>query len=199
MLDREEVRRALARHPARSLSESGLRPAAVLIPLFSKEGEDHLLLTLRTEHLPHHRGEVSFPGGVRHSEDPDLLATALRETEEEMGIARADVDVLGRLDEFESVHGFRVVPYVGAIPFPYPFRVNRGEIAEVLEVPLRTLLDPAVYREEDWSHRGRSYPVCFYAVGPREIWGLTGAILSQFLDRAGLQSQADRDPRILHR
>jgi len=184
MLDPGQVERALARHAPRRIPRARLSPAAVLLPLYVREGEDTILFTRRTEELNHHRGEISFPGGRQHAEDVDLQATALRETEEEMGIRAADVTVLGRLDDFVSVHGYHVVPFVGTFPWPYPFRVNSGEIAAVIEVPLATLRDPRLWRQEDWRHKGRLYPVDFCTVGEHEIWGLTAAILRQFLERA---------------
>jgi 8-oxo-dGTP pyrophosphatase MutT (NUDIX family) len=184
MVDPVGIARALASYPLRSIDPDGLWPAAVLLPLYVREGEDTVLFTRRTEHLHHHRGEISFPGGRRHPSDLDLLATALRETEEEMGIRPAEVNVLGRLDDFVSVHGYHVVPFVGTFPWPYPFRVDAGEIAEVIEVPLEILRDPAIWRQEDWSHHGRIHPVHFCTVGEHEIWGRTAAILRQFLRRA---------------
>jgi 8-oxo-dGTP pyrophosphatase MutT (NUDIX family) len=193
MLDREAVRLALAQHPPLTIERGTLREAAVLLLLFTRGGEDHVLLTRRTEHLPHHRGEISFPGGGRHPEDVDLRATALRETEEEMGIRPTDVLLLGSLDDILSVHDYHVTPFVGAFSWPYPFRVSAREIAEVIEVPLSALTAPGVLRQEDWQHRGRRQPVLFYTVRGREIWGLTAAILNQFLQRIGhLVPQADR-------
>jgi len=184
MLDSVRIARALADYPPRSIDGNGLQPAAVLLPIYLREGEETVLFTRRTEHLKHHRGEISFPGGRWQPDDVDLVATALRETEEEMGIRAQDVSVLGRLDDFVSVHGYHVVPFVGTFPWPYRFRVDSREIAEVIEVPLATLQDPLVWRREDWRHRGRLYPVDFYTVGKHEIWGLTAAILRQFLHRA---------------
>ncbi len=183
MLDSKHIRRALDRHPLQRLPLETLRPAAVLVPLFLRDGKDHILFTRRPDTMEHHRGEISFPGGRRDGRDRDLLGTALRETEEEMGILPQDVEVLGRLDDFFSVHGYHVTPFVGRFGYPYPFRVDRREIAEVIEVPLKRLRDPAIFRVEDWRHKGRSYPVPFYAVGRHEIWGLTAAILRQFLER----------------
>ncbi len=183
MLEPGFIRQALERHPPRTISRGKLRASAVLLPLYVKNAEDTVLFTRRTEHLNHHRGEISFPGGGRHPEDADLAATALRETEEEMGIRSEDVQILGRLDDFISVHGYHVVPFVGNFPHPYPFRINHDEIAEVIEVPLARLRDPAIFREENWQHRGRRFPVCFYTVDEHEIWGLTAAILRQFLKR----------------
>lgn len=184
MLDSVRIARALADYPLRCIDGNGLQPAAVLLPVYLREGEETVLFTRRTEHLKHHRGEISFPGGRWQPDDVDLLATALRETEEEMGIRAQDVSVLGRLDDFVSVHGYHVVPFVGTFPWPYRFRVDSREIAEVIEVPLATLQDPLVWRQEDWRLRGRFYPVDFYTVGKHEIWGLTAAILRQFLRRA---------------
>jgi len=181
MSDFAVLRRALAGRPVRIIDEEGLRPAAVLAPLFIKDGAGHLLLTRRTELMNHHRGEIAFPGGVRQADDDDLLRTALRETGEEMGIAAGDVQILGRLDDFISVHGYRVSPFVGTFPWPYTFRVNEREIAEVIEVPLERLRDPALWRTEDWSHRGRLHPVHFCDLGRHDLWGLTAAIVRQLL------------------
>jgi 8-oxo-dGTP pyrophosphatase MutT (NUDIX family) len=157
----------------------------VLLLFYPKDGIDTVLFTRRTEHLSHHGGEIAFPGGRAHPEDSDLCATALRETEEEMGIRQEDVTILGRLDDFISVYGFHIVPYVGTIPTGYPFTANRHEIAEVIEVPVARLSDPRIYHTENWEHLGRHYPVCFFTIDEYQIWGLTGAILRQFLQRTG--------------
>ncbi|HKL48366.1 MAG TPA: CoA pyrophosphatase [Desulfuromonadales bacterium] len=186
MLDRSFVRQRLETHAARSLEKKGLRPAAVLLLLFVKQGRDHLLLTRRTDHLDKHAGEVSFPGGGRHSEDHDLLATALRETEEEVGIDPSDVETLGRLDDIISIHDVCVTPFVGAFPYPYPFAPCDFEIAEILELPLDAFLDPEIFRCENWRFQGRTDSVCFFTVEGHEVWGLTAAILVQFLQRLGI-------------
>ena len=172
----------LARHRPQPIPLGTLRPAAVLLPIYLRDGEETILFTRRTDHLEHHSGEISFPGGARQAEDASLAATALRETEEEMGIACGDVKLLGRLDDFYSVHGYHVVPYVGTFAWPYPFRVNAEEIAEVIEVPVARLRDPAIFHTEDWEHRGRIHPVHFYLIDGHQIWGLTAAILKQFLE-----------------
>lgn len=157
-------------------------PAAVLLPLFPKEGEYHVLFTKRTEQMNHHRGDISFPGGVCHHEDRDTLQTALRETREEVGIAPGDVEVLGVLDDFYSIHNYLVTPWVGVFPHNYPLKLNRQEIERIIEVPLSHLLRPEIFRAEDWSWKGRQHPVYFYSYRGDEIWGLTAAILKQFLD-----------------
>lgn len=186
ILDPGRVRQALASQAPLCFSPDDLRPAAVLLPLFTRDGQDHVLLTRRTDKMRHHRGEISFPGGRREPHDPDLITTALRETEEELGIAPDDVKVLGRLDDFFSVHGYHVTPYVGRFPFPYPLRADPGEIAEIIEVPLTRFLEPGIHHQEDWRHRGRMHAVDFYTVDHYQVWGLTAAILRQFLQRLGL-------------
>jgi 8-oxo-dGTP pyrophosphatase MutT (NUDIX family) len=164
------------------IHDANLMPAAVLIPLFVREGEYNLLFTRRTETVEHHKGQISFPGGRRDPEDPDLLATALREAEEEMGIQRKDVRIVGELDDICTVTNFCVAPFVGLIPYPYPFQINLHEIEEVLEIPLAILLNKAHFREEIRERNGQSYPAFFYQYKHHAIWGATARILKQLLD-----------------
>jgi 8-oxo-dGTP pyrophosphatase MutT (NUDIX family) len=182
----EQVRQALAHHPCRRLECGTLRPAAVLLLFYRAAQGETVLFTRRADHLSHHAGEISFPGGRSQDSDGDRLATALRETEEEMGIVPGDVTVLGRLDDFISVYGYHVAPFVGTIAASYPYRVNRCEIAEVIELPVARLADPAIYHTENWEHGGRRFPVCFFNIEEHQVWGLTGAILRQFLQRIGI-------------
>ena len=166
----------------RQILPPGPVPAAVLLPLFCRDGSWQVLFTKRTDRLNHHRGEISFPGGIRHPEDPDLLTTALRESWEEVGIVPADVEVLGVLDDIISVHDYLVTPFVGVIPCDYRFTVNADEIERLIVVPVAHLLRPEIYRVEDWSGKGREMPVPFFSCGDDEVWGLTATILRQFLD-----------------
>lgn len=157
-------------------------PAAVLIPLFLKGGEIHLLFTKRTSQMTHHRGEISFPGGVGEPEDQDSFDTALRETWEEVGIRPEDVELLGELDDCHSIHNYLVTPVVGYFPPDYPLTVNRSEIERIIEVPLSHLRRPEIFRTEIWERQGRPHPVYFYSYREDEIWGLTARILKQFLE-----------------
>ncbi len=182
MVDRLWLSERLRAFPRRTIPVDGLRPAAVLLPLLIRYGEEYLLFTRRTEHLPHHAGEISFPGGAHHAEDSDLAATALRETEEELGIPASRIELHGRLDDFWSIHGYHVVPYVGTIPHPFRYRPADHEIAALIEAPLDHFRAPGVHHVEDWAHRGRVHPVDFYRFGEHVIWGLTAAILRQFLE-----------------
>lgn len=173
----------LADFPVKAMELGELQPAAVLVPLFLRAEEPWILLTRRSEQLKKHSGEISFPGGGAEERDADFWQTALRETEEEVGIRAEDVQHLGRLDDFYSVHDYRVSVFVGSYPDAYPYQADRGEIAEIIELPLMRLRDPQIYRREDWRHKGRLFPVDFYQLDGHTIWGMTAAILKQLLER----------------
>lgn len=180
----ERIRAILAQHTPRTVAEWEARPAAVLAPLFLKDGKWHLLFTQRTETVQDHKGQISFPGGRRDPDDPSLLATALREAQEEIGLDPADVTILGQLDEMYTVTQYRISPFVGVIPYPYPFRVNSAEIAELIEVPLEAFLDPAnLEQRERAALVGPPLPVYFYHIGSYTIWGVTARIVKDFLER----------------
>jgi 8-oxo-dGTP pyrophosphatase MutT (NUDIX family) len=160
------------------------RDAAVLVLLADYLGEAHVVLTRRTDTVEHHKGQISFPGGARHGEDEDLALTALRETWEEIGVHPHDVELIGRLDEIVTVSNFRVAPFVGVLKrVPYPFVPSPLEVAEVLEVPIRHLLDPAnkVYESRvAWSGGPTVSPAYWW--GGHRIWGATARMLERFLD-----------------
>ncbi|HHN74684.1 MAG TPA: CoA pyrophosphatase, partial [Acidobacteria bacterium] len=127
-------------------SQSGLLPAAVLLPVVVRPAGPGLLLTLRTAHLAQHPGQVSFPGGRREPGDADPMATALRETQEEIGLDPARVEVAGVLPTYSTVTGFSVVPVVGLLEPPIDLKPDPREVAEVFEVALEVVLDPRRYR-----------------------------------------------------
>ena len=179
------VQAALARRggpPPRELP-AGVRRAAVLLVLVHVRGEAALLLTKRSHLVEHHKGQISLPGGVVEPGESPLDA-ALRETSEEIGVRAQDVTILGPLDEEETVvSGFMLTPFVGSIPYPYPLRASPAEVHRVLEVPLRTLLDPRNLRTELWDHEGVSRIIYFYTVGADVVWGATARVITQFLRR----------------
>ena len=120
-----------------------LRPAAVLIPLLRKPDGWHILLIRRAEHAEDlHSGQVAFPGGGAHPEDPDSVTTALREAYEEVGIAPSDVRILGKMNEFITISSYRVTPVVGSIPWPYEIKIDPNEVNRVFTIPLEWLADP---------------------------------------------------------
>lgn len=177
------LREALAAPRAAAPSRPGVA-AAVLVPLFAAGDELHLLYTTRAATLPQHAGQVSFPGG-RHdvARDPSLLATALRESEEEIGLRAADVDVLGALDPIHTFSSnFLITPFVAHVPYPYELRVDAREVHDVFSLPLRVLDDPATTVADTWTIDGRAIPVTSYRHDGRVIWGATQRITASLLD-----------------
>jgi 8-oxo-dGTP pyrophosphatase MutT (NUDIX family) len=158
------------------------RESAVLMPMFCRDAIPYMVFTKRNATLRNHGGQFSFPGGARDSEDPTPLHVALRETEEELGIARDQVKVLGMLDELPTTSRFRVVPFVGVIPSSGQYRTSPEEIELVIEVPLGHLLRPGSSRSETWNVRGTSNLVYFYDFGDHLIWGATAKMLTSFLE-----------------
>jgi 8-oxo-dGTP pyrophosphatase MutT (NUDIX family) len=183
----------LAAHRKTTLPVGGLTVAAVLVPIYLREGTPHVLLTKRSEFVEHHRGEISFPGGKRDPGDPNLLHCALRETSEEVGIAPEDVHVIGELDDFYTVATrFLVVPFVGMIPYPYRFQASEREIAGLLQVPLDLFFDPSARSEDIWDFQGRPITVVSYRWESHTIWGATARIMKHFVE---LVTEAGTDCR----
>lgn len=164
-----------------------LRPAAVLVPLFERDDTWHVLLTRRTDTVEEHKGQVALPGGAREPGDPDAVATALRETYEELGIPPDAVTVLGELSPQPVISGFLVTPVVGIIPEDLQIWPAPQEIARVFSVPLTWLADPARVRQEYRHWAGMNYPIYVYEPYDGEvIWGLTARILRELLWVVGL-------------
>ncbi len=186
----DHIRHALSRYEPRRIERDGLPRAAVLIALYERDATLHVLLTLRTEAVEHHKGQISFPGGAQDAEDADLVATALRETEEEIGLRREHIEVWGQLDDIVTVSDFLVSTYVGRVsgPSPYPFLPNAIEVAELLAVPLPHLHDPASLQVEPAPWRDRLVPPPSYRFGEHLIWGATARVLQQFLGLARRES-----------
>jgi 8-oxo-dGTP pyrophosphatase MutT (NUDIX family) len=139
-----------------------------------------VVFTRRTESVEHHRGQISFPGGGEEPGDATLWHTALRESEEELGIRPEDALALGRLSPLTTSTNFYVEPFVAAIPQPYVFRPAQAEIAEVLEVPVAAMMDPEVLEKRRLP--GREEPVLFYHHGDQVIWGATARMLAELLE-----------------
>jgi 8-oxo-dGTP pyrophosphatase MutT (NUDIX family) len=179
-----ELRGGLA--PARTAwpVPPGLRPAGVLVPLRVVGGEVSVVLARRTERVPHHKGQVCFPGGSREPGDPDLLATALREADEELGIRPADAELLGAMEPVPTVTGFFIQPFVARIPDRSPFRMNDFEMAEVFDAPLSLFTEFSRYRAAETTFLGKPYHVYFLDCGSRTIWGATARILHKLAEIA---------------
>jgi 8-oxo-dGTP pyrophosphatase MutT (NUDIX family) len=152
-------------------------PAAVLVPLVVRDATASLLLTRRTDHLHHHPGQISFPGGRVEEVDDSPVSTALRETEEEIGLDRSRVELLGALPDYFTGTGFRVTPVVGLVHPPFELRLDAFEVAEAFEVPLTHFLDPANHQRLSREFEGRTRH--FYAMPYNDyyIWGATAGII----------------------
>jgi 8-oxo-dGTP pyrophosphatase MutT (NUDIX family) len=154
--------------------------AAVMLPLVHRQGDVHVLLTQRTPHLADHAGQISFPGGRVETSDIDREETALRETEEEIGVPRDRIAVLGRLPLYEVPSGFRITPVVGWLEAPFALRPDPFEVAEVFEVPLAHFLTPANYVRREYHFRGRHRHYLAVPYEGRYIWGATAGMLYTF-------------------
>ena len=187
-------RRLLAARRPLTVDDRTRTPAAVLLLLHDDGGAEHVLCQLRTHTVQHHKGEISLPGGRRDADDPSLLHTALRETQEEIGVAPEDIEVFGQLDDVPTrASNYVITPFVGAITAagPYEFRTARREVAELLRVPLDHLRDDAAVRWSVLEVDGDRSAEREFHYGEQRIWGATARVLGQYID---LLDAADASP-----
>ena len=159
--------------------------------LFPKDGELHVLLTKRTSDVEHHKGQISFPGGSADAMDHDIVDTALREAEEEIGLPRDGIDILGMFDDYWTPSGFRITPVLGYLSELPLLERNAVEVEEILEVPVSFFLNRGNERVKKLRRGNEEIDVYFYTHGHNEIWGATAAMLRSFLH--SLQASA-QDP-----
>ena len=171
--------------PNRVATPEGLRSAGVLVPLRARGDEVTVVLARRTEQVPHHKGQICFPGGSRDPGDADLLETALREAEEELGIRRDDAEILGTMDPVVTVTGFCIQPFVANVSAVTGFSLDEFEVAEVFEAPLPIFAEFDRYRYAEAMFRGERNRVYFFDYGPHTIWGATATILHRLVVECG--------------
>jgi 8-oxo-dGTP pyrophosphatase MutT (NUDIX family) len=177
------IQQVLQANPPCELSVPSRRLAGVLAPLYVHEGEYRLVFTKRSDRMLHHRGQISFPGGGYEPEDGSLLDTALRESDEEIGLDPVHVTILGQLDDLLTTgSNYLIRPFVGLIPYPYPFELDKRETDYLIEVPLRFLRQQNPPCQVTREHEGRVVDSFFFDYEGHVIWGATGKILKQFLD-----------------
>ncbi|MFQ5997196.1 MAG: NUDIX hydrolase [Dehalococcoidales bacterium] len=186
---KQKLKQALSLREKQRIADPSRTPAAVLLPIYYRQGQYYILFIKRTEWVEKHKGEISFPGGAREERDKTLLDTALRECAEEIGLMPDKVEILGELDDVVSVKtNYIISPFVALIPWPYQFKVDGKETEEIIEVPLLALQD------KGYSHqvtRGNEMVTTyFYDYQGRVIWGATARILNRFLE---IFTQAVRD------
>lgn len=158
-------------------------PSAVLIPLYEKQGQWHILFIRRTDTVKTHKGQISFPGGAREPGDKTLKDTAVREAYEEIGLKPEAVEILGELDdEITTTSHYVVTPFVAGIPWPYEFVINRREVADIIEVPIPALLEADCLRQETEYLKGRAISSYAYYYEGERIWGATARILYKLLE-----------------
>lgn len=189
--------KALYNHYPEGLLNGEPRPAAVLIPLVRMEDGWHILFIRRTEVAGDiHSGQVALPGGKRERTDPSLRDAAKRETQEELGISPDDVTILGQLNEFIAISNFRVTPFVGTLPWPYPITIDSREVARWFSIPLAWLADPAnrvtSYRELP-NGLGKVSVIYFDRYDGELLWGLSARIITELLDTLGLTPPSSGD------
>lgn len=192
-VDLERLRASLLAEPLAGhfVQEDGagdqpLTPAAVLFPIVLRDDGHTVLLTQRTAHLRDHAGQVSFPGGRVEAHDASPTDTALRETEEEIGLSRERIEIVGFLPEYRTGTGFRVTPVVALVRPPFDLQPDPFEVAEIFEVPLAFLIDPANHQRHSMHYRGALRHYFAMPYGEYFIWGATAGMIRSLSERLGL-------------
>jgi 8-oxo-dGTP pyrophosphatase MutT (NUDIX family) len=177
------VETQLRHYKPQLIQREGVRNSAVMILFINKQNVPHLIFTKRTEWVETHKGQISFPGGMRDVTDSDLFQTARRETFEEIGIEPEQIRLLGQLDDFYTVTNFIVSPFVGLVTNEFLYQINKREVAKVLEVPLSLFLESTHFEVQKWPYQNKLYDVYFYHYQQEVIWGATAFIVNRFIDR----------------
>ena len=180
---KQKIQKVLRHYKKKKITDENLFPSAVLIPLFYNEGQYHVLFAKRSDEVNFHKGQVCFPGGGPEPCDSNLLQTALREAEEEIGLKAKDVEILGELDDnITPISNYVISPFVAFIPYPYPFKLNHKEVEEIFFVPLLTLMDDANFRQGYYPTGDKIGPGYAYEYEGHIIWGATARILKQLIE-----------------
>lgn len=178
----QKIGRIFSSRQKKKIVDSKLIESAVLVPLFYKEGQYHILFTQRSDQVANHKGQVSFPGGARSQSDLNLSDTAIRESWEEIGLESKDVKILGEMDDTTTTSGFIISPFIALIPYPYEFRKNCSEINDIFDIPLSALMDEANFRQECQLVDGKDIITYFYEYEGWVVWGATARIVKQLLE-----------------
>jgi len=170
---KQQIEEILRHRKKKEITGENLKASAVLVPLFYDRGQYHVLFTERSDEVVFHRGQVCFPGGTREPSDSSLLQTALRESEEEIGLEAKDIEILGELDDIITfVTDYVISPFVAFIPHPRALRTNGREVKGAFSVPLSFLMDEANFNQDSFAYEYEGHI----------IWGATARILRQFID-----------------
>jgi 8-oxo-dGTP pyrophosphatase MutT (NUDIX family) len=180
---KEELEQMLSQREKQYINIASRKPSAVLIPIYQKRGHYYIIFIRRTETVKTHKGQISFPGGARDVNDRTLLHTAIRESREEIGLYMKDIEVIGELDdEITTTSNYVVTPFVAMIPWPYRFKKNEDEVAEIMEVPIKVLLEKGCLKSNNETLNGKPIDSYTYYYQGKVIWGATARILKKLLD-----------------
>jgi 8-oxo-dGTP pyrophosphatase MutT (NUDIX family) len=169
---KEQIEEILRHRKKRRISGENLKASAVLVPLFSNQGQYHVLFTERSDEVVFHKGQVCFPGGTQESSDVSLLQTALREAEEEIGLDDKDIEILGELDDITTlVTNYVISPFVAFIPYPHSLKTDGKEVKATFSVPLSFLMDEANFKQDSYAYEYEGHI----------IWGATARIVRQLV------------------
>jgi 8-oxo-dGTP pyrophosphatase MutT (NUDIX family) len=178
---KQQIERVLRNRKTKKITGENLKASAVLIPLFHSQGQYHILFTERSDEVVFHKGQVCFPGGTREPSDSSLLQTALRESEEEIGLEAKDIEILGELDDILTfVTNYVISPFVAFIPHPHSLKTNGREVKGAFSVPLSFLMDEANFKQDSYAYEYEGHI----------IWGATARILRQLIDLLKSESGA---------
>jgi len=183
----QEISSKLSARKLRKINIDNVGRAAVLIPIWKEDESLSFLLTLRTKKVQTHKGQISFPGGMRNSTEEPLVQTALRETQEEIGICDNQIRILGQFDEYLSTTKLIVTPFVGRIEPPLVIQKNPEEVEEVIKVPFSLFQKPELLRTEIRQRLNERVKVYHYDFQGLDVWGLTAQIIRDFLKVIGLK------------
>lgn len=173
----DDWKEAVQQRNPRAIDDDRLTDSAVIVPVYELGDGEGVLFTRRTDDLPRHAGQVSFPGGRSEPMDESLLDTALREIEEEVGLPRSEVDVVGRLDDINTTTGYSIRPFVAEVPRDYPYTLQEEEVDTLIQAPVGELTQPSVHE----TRMHHDHEVHYFHYEGYTIWGATAAILVQFL------------------
>jgi len=178
-----EIKRQVCENsPVISASPDHLKPASILIPFYESENGLSLIFMMRPDYPGVHGAQISFPGGKQDDGDADQLGTALRETEEEIGVNREDIEVWGGLSSRQTgMSNYWITPFVGQVPYPYEFRPDPAEVDRLIIIPFAHLLDPKYATYGDFDFKGHVFPSQMYAYENDVVWGLTARVLKDFI------------------
>ena len=178
----QEIKKNLQKREKQCCVFPEYRKASVLILLINKNNSPHVILTLRTNSVSTHKGQISLPGGSFDSTDRDFLFTALRETHEEIGVPPEKIQILGEFDDYISIAGFEVHVFAGTTDYPVDYNLSADEIDTILEVPLSLFLNKEYSKCDMVLHKDKEVPIYYYDWQGASIWGMTARILTDFAE-----------------